>query len=424
MSRNAAVNVGSLLADPTVDPEAVVTGPIMGSVTGRSIGSSEYIQQWGAWEVRKDIEAFVNDLSLERAWDRGEITVGYYAASASSDDFWSLGNTRYEVVQTHGEVVDGIACNEVVVDGCGGDFDLDQVGDATTNALYAAGTFDLNDRFTVDLGIRVENYQVEMTGDHDIDGDIDRFVSTDHTETSWTAAANYLITDTFGAFLRLNQGKKMPTFNDYRDNFDAFNDGDSLIRDIEQAELGAKWVTDYISLYATGFFTSEDPTIFVAMAGATPGVISKTETTGVEIDGNWATDLGFNLNLNATFQNAEFKGGPNTGNKVPRQPDWQLRVTPSYDFEIGPDVEASVYGTLTAVDDRFSDSGNTVVLDGYEKLDLGALVRVNERFVVQLSGDNLTDENGITEGDPRNPDAPNGRFIMPRSVKFSVGYEF
>lgn len=424
VSRGAAVNVGDLLANPALDLEAVIVGPIEGSVSGRPVGSNEFIQQWGAWEVRKDLEAFVNDLSLERNWDRGSVTVGYYAANASSDDLWSLGNTRYEVVQTGGEVVTGIACNDLAVDGCGGDFDLDQVGDVTTNALYAALTFDVGDRLTFDVGARVENHEVEMTADFGQDGTIDLAITADETETSWTAAGNLRVTDTFGAFLRLNQGKKMPTFNDYRDNSGAFFDGDSLIRDIEQVELGAKWVNDFISLYATGFYTTEDPTIFVAMAGTTPGVISTTETIGIEVDGTWATDLGFNLNLNATFQNAEFDGGPNEGNTVPRMPDWQIRLTPSYEFEFGPAVVGTIYGTLTAVDDRFSDQGNSVVLDGYEKVDLGILLRVSDRLTFQLSGDNVTDEDGLTEGDPRNPAAPNGRFILPRSFNFSVGYEF
>jgi hypothetical protein len=40
-------------------------------------------------------------------------------------------------------------------------------------------------------------------------------------------------------------------------------------------------------------------------------------------------------------------------------------------------------------------------------------------------GDNITDEQGLTEGDPRSIDInANGRYILPRSVRFSVGYEF
>jgi hypothetical protein len=41
-----------------------------------------------------------------------------------------------------------------------------------------------------------------------------------------------------------------------------------------------------------------------------------------------------------------------------------------------------------------------------------------------VSVDNLTDKDGVTEGDPRDPSAPNGRYILPRSIKFSVGYNF
>jgi outer membrane receptor protein involved in Fe transport len=41
-------------------------------------------------------------------------------------------------------------------------------------------------------------------------------------------------------------------------------------------------------------------------------------------------------------------------------------------------------------------------------------------FAVQ----NVTDEDALTEGDPRSINSPNGRFIMPRTATFSVGYEF
>jgi hypothetical protein len=43
---------------------------------------------------------------------------------------------------------------------------------------------------------------------------------------------------------------------------------------------------------------------------------------------------------------------------------------------------------------------------------------------VQLAGDNVTDEDALTESDPRTILAPNGRFIMPRSFELSVGYQF
>jgi len=66
----------------------------------------------------------------------------------------------------------------------------------------------------------------------------------------------------------------------------------------------------------------------------------------------------------------------------------------------------------------------TVTLDGYEKVDLGLILEPMEGIKLQLAIDNLTDEQGITEGDPRNADAPNGRYIMPRTTRFSVSYAF
>lgn len=419
-----AVRVGDLLADPDVDERAVVTGPITGAVTGRPIGNDEFIQQFGAWEVRKDIESFTNDLSLARGWDRGTLTVGFYSANSSTDEVWALNNTKYEVVQTHGELVTGIACNDnPAIDSCAGNFDIDATGDATTTALYAAVTWDLTDALTADVGVRAENHDVDYSVDVGRDGDIDFAVASDESELSWTAALNYLFNDSMSAFGRINSGSKMPYFDDYRDNQDAFNSGNDLIQEVDQYELGFKWVTDYLSVYATGFYTEVDPTFFVALVGQ-QAVIQTQESMGVELDAVWETDMGFNLTLNATIQDTEIVSGPNDGNETQRQPGWQLRLTPSYAFQAGNNIAGTLYGTLTAVDDRWGEPQNVNVLEGYEKLDIGVIARVNEAFTVQLAANNITDEDALTESDPRTIAAPNGRFIMPRTFELSVGYEF
>ena len=417
-----AVNVGDLLADPTLDPIAVVTGPITGAVSGRAIGDDEYIQRFGAWEVRKDIESFTNDISIARAWDTGTVTVGLYAASTSADDWWSLGNHKYEVVQVHGEMVDGIACNDLAVDSCNWNYDIDSVGDARTTALYAATTFDLADAWTLDVGVRSENHDVDYSVDEGLDGQVDLAVDFDETEFSWTSAVNWRFSDSMSTFARINSGSKMPYFDDFRDNRDAYASGNNLVQEVEQYELGFKWVTDYVSLYATGFYTEVDPTFFTQLTGQ-QATIQTQESTGVELDAIWDTEVGFRMTLNATIMDSEIVSGPNDGNETQRQPGWQLRLTPSYDFELA-NTTGTVYGTLSAVDDRWGEPENVNRLDGYEKLDLGVIVRINEAFVVQLAADNVTDEDALTESDPRTILAPNGRYIMPRSIELSVGYEF
>ncbi|MFQ5548446.1 MAG: TonB-dependent receptor [Woeseia sp.] len=421
--QGGAVNVGALIADPTIDTAAVITGPLTGAVTGRSISNGEYIQQFGAWEVRKDIESFTNDLSLAKPFDRGKVTVGIYSANSSTDEFWSLGNQKYHVVESGGEIVDGIACNDASVDSCTWNYDIDATGDATTSAVYGAIEYDISDQLTLDFGVRWEDHEVEYSVDEGLDGVVTLAVSTDESEVSWTAALNYALNDSMGVFGRINSGSKMPYFDDYRDNRGAFANANNLINEVDQFEAGFKWVSDYFSLYATAFSTEVDPSFFVALAGQTPGVASTNEAIGLEIDADYFTDFGLSVNLNATIQESEIKGTANDGNEVQRQPGWQLRITPSYDLEVG-NADVVVYGTLTAVDDRFSDPGNTVVLDSYNKIDLGAIVTLDDRLSFQIAADNITDDDGLTEGDPRSVGAPNGRFIMPRSVKFSVGYAF
>jgi outer membrane receptor protein involved in Fe transport len=426
-----AVQVGALLADPATDSRAVVTGAITGAVSGRAIGAEEFIQQFGAWEVRKDLEAFTNDISLARNWDRGTATFGFYTSNASSDDVWSLGNTKYEVVQNGGEMVSGIACNDdPTVDSCAGNFDIDGTGDATTSAFYAATTFDITDALRTDIGIRYENYQVDYSVDDGQDGDVDFGVSTDESELSWTVALNYMLNDSMGVFGRINRGHKMPIFDNYRDGRAALASGNDLIQEISQYELGFKWVTDFVSLYATGFYTEVDPTFFVEFIGAAT-VLTTQESQGVELDAIWQNDIGFSVSLNATLLDSEISSDDPAlnGNETERQPGWQLRLTPAYDFAVGNlfdlgDVQGTLYGTFSAIDDRFGEAQNVNTLEGYEKLDLGVILRVNEAFIVQLAVDNVTDEDALTESDPRTILAPNGRFIMPRTVELSVGYEF
>jgi hypothetical protein len=86
VGNGAAVRVGSLSIGDSIG----TTGPIVGSVTGNTIGADKYLQQFGAWEVRKDIESFVNDLTVSKAWDTVDLSLGYYSASTSVDEKWDL----------------------------------------------------------------------------------------------------------------------------------------------------------------------------------------------------------------------------------------------------------------------------------------------------------------------------------------------
>ncbi len=421
-----ALNVGALLADPSLDDGAVVVGSLTGMVTGRAINSTEFIQRFGLWEVRKEIESFTNNLALTGNYDAFDLTLGSYTATASVDDKWSLGNALFYVVEQGGESIDGIACSSDPA-GCGFTYDLDADGDVTSTAFYAAATYRVSDTLAVDVGVRQETHKVDYSFDAGLDGTVNGVVRYDENETSSTIGANLDTGDNQGLFARFSQGYKFPTFDDFRDNYGTFQNGADLIQEVKQFELGYKLGLDNLSAYLTLFNNETDGSSSVARPGA-PVQTQSFEATGLEVDARWFHDSGFSIAINATIQETEIVDSPTDpmleGNESQRQPPWQVRFSPSYDIELGNDLLATIYGTFTAVDDRYADNGNTVTLDGYEKLDLGVIFYVRERLSIQLAADNLTDEDALTEGDPRNPEAPNGRFILPRTYKVSIGYDF
>ncbi|MFY8272562.1 TonB-dependent receptor [Pseudoalteromonas sp. SSDWG2] len=393
-----------------------------GAVTGIEYSGDTIVQDYGRWIVQKEIEAFVNDLAVSKDFDSWSSSYGMYTATTSAKDWWALGNSAYHVVEQGGEMLEGVACN-FELSGCSWNYDISSVGDAKTLAFYTTQKWFATDDLTLDVGVRSEKHEVEYSVDEGLDGTASKYVEYSERKTSWTLGADYKFDINQGMFVRFNQGYKMPYFDDFRDNYGAYTGGEDLIKEVKQAEVGYKYMGDSVDLYATFFANEFVGDTFQRNFGG-PVEVFTTEAYGVEIDFNYAHESGFNLNLNATLQDGEITESPvNEGNQIQRQPNYQIRMTPSYDFEVDG-MYASVYGTLSAVDDRYGNNENVVTLDGYEKLDLGATLEPVENVKLLLSIDNITDEEGLTEGDPRSLTAPNGRYILPRSVKFSVSYAF
>lgn len=394
----------------------------IGAVTGTEYSGETLVQQIGRWVVLKEIEAFTNDLALTKKGEKYQATIGLYATDYSADDWWSLGNQSYHVIAQGGENLTGIDCNDNA-DSCAWNYDINSTGDGKTTALYAAFEYQLTDQLRADIGIRSEDHEIEYTVDEGLDGVITKAVQYDESDTAWTVGLNYQFERDMGVFFRASEGSKMPFFDDFRDNFSAYQSGEDLIKDVTQYELGYKLARANFNLYATSFFTEVKGDTFVRRPGA-PVETLTNEAYGIELDAAYFNDNGFSVALNATIQETDItESATNEGNEAMRQPGWQVRITPSYDFEVAG-LEANVYGTLIAVDDRYGNNENTVVLEGYEQVNLGMNFRTEAGLKFEFAVNNLTDEDALTEGDPRNPEAPNGRFIMPRNATFSVSYEF
>jgi outer membrane receptor protein involved in Fe transport len=407
------------------DLSAEIGGPVLTS-SGATVAPADYVGTYGHWVVFKDLDSKVNDLSINKEFESHDLTFGFYQATWSSDDWWTLGNPIPVHVVQNGELLDSsITVADIGAAGGGTSFmfGLQSAGDARADAFYLADSWYVNDQWRIDAGVRFESFELDYAFDGSAagtsfpDGTTDLVSSLDDDDTAFTLAANYDVNDDLGVYLRYSDGLRFPHFDDVRSGRDKVNA-------VEQLEAGVKYRGERFEVYATLFDNSAD--LFSADLGSSiPPTGFQSDATGIEADG--AIFFGaFTLDLLFTFQDSEITDADNAaieGNQVRRQPEFQARIAPSYDFNLGS-WDGTVYAALTLVDDRFGDNENTVDLPSYEKIDLGVLLRHESGLFFQLHGDNINDSDGITEGDPRAPTAPNGRPIFGTSWRASVGDEF
>ncbi len=421
---NGDADTYGLVPDGAPVQVSALADPNISTAGGMQLAGSDYIQNYGHWVVQKDIESFANDLSLAWERDRNTLTVGYYRSDYSSDDFWTLGNfTPVHNVKNGDFLQDSVTCSDLQDAGSGSGcwaYGLESEGDATVDALYVADSFDVTEKLRIDAGVRREwltiDYLVDA-GPGYPDGSVDKDIRLKDKDWAYTLAADYSFTNDIGAFARYSDGFTMPHFDDVRE-------GNLNVNSIKQFELGLKYSNEFMSLFLTGFSNKND-SFDSQFGGARPSVAFKTKSTGVEADANFRYG-DFNLAVLGTYQDADVDKASDKsveGNRVQRQPKFQVRLAPSYDFDIGS-TAVSLYGALAHVGDRYGEIQNNVKLKSYEKVDLGVKVETDRGIFGQVHADNLFDSHGLTEGDPRSLEKANGRPILGRSFRFSIGYEF
>jgi iron complex outermembrane recepter protein len=403
--------------------------------------TSGFVQSYGFWVVEKQLKSIINDVSLTNDLTNHQITLGAYQSYWSSQDFWTIGNH----VLVH-NVANGGIIQDVSPDSVAGswNYGLNESGDARTIAVYAGDSWQITEKLRLDIGARYEFFDLNFTLDAGAfpDGNIDKTAYLEGDDWAGTAAINYSINENLGLYLRGSKGSLYPNFDQVRDG-DLYNlESGEQIRDADgnvisvsgtvtpnlfnQYEVGLKIAHEVYSLFITGFANMAE--VYDGDVGAARvSALLKTRTIGAEIDAGLSVG-GFRANLIGTYQNGEITESdqaPETeGNSIWRQPDFQLRFSPGYNFQITKSVGATIYGAFRYVGSRWSDRNNSFELEAYSKLDLGLAVSTGGGLTFNVIGDNLTDSDGLTEGDPRDPVASNGRPIFGRSIQFSVSVNF
>ncbi len=419
------------------------------------VAADQQVVQAGLWAVEKKLRSFTDEFRISR--DIGAdhtLTAGAYIANYSSKDKWFLGNSHLMTATNNASLVDVALDNGVVVSNRGTDgnvnYALDASYDGDNTAVFLADEWRINDRIKVDAGFRHERQRLSGSVSNPINADTDNnqltvynngtsqlsgsytALSRDDTANSFTVGGLYKLNRNASVFVRANQGHTFIYFDDMRNagSQAVLNDRNRVPNPkVTQYELGFKTATPLYTAYVNAFFTDFSGISFQQIT--TTDIlysVSGSKGKGVEFELALRPLAGLQLQMTGNWQDSTYKDNPDiAGNVVQRQPKFQYRFTPSYRIPLGEQT-LRLYGTYAHIGSRWADQANTQYLPAYDTLDVGVLLQVNDKVELRLSGTNLTDELGLTEGNSRLVGASSGpinaRPLFGRAWEASVNYRF
>jgi iron complex outermembrane receptor protein len=420
--------------------------------SGAVYDPTQFVQNHGHWVVNKEYEAIQNDLRLNFSAGPHDLAFGFYFADYSMSDRWSLGNLLLMDVSDQPNrlslagVTDPLGFTQYSF------FNLAADYDAQAWALYASDEWQLTEALRLDFGVRQDNVEIDASVSNGATVNLDGNPATpwdnatalagaartdsspDFDHVSWSVGFNFEFIDNHAVFGHYTEAAKLPHFDDVR--------GGSLLDDeVTNIEVGYKTSLEQIALFATFFQTEFDNVFFndILADGTTARRFAATETRGVELEGVWNPIDVLTISFSITQQQPEYRDyvvrNEQTGtvtdlsdNQIRRIPETMARITPTFFFAGG---RGRAYATYSHFGDRFSNDENTIELPKYDKIDAGVIFDVTDALTVQLSGDNLTDEVGLTEGNPRTDVGAGGigvvynaRPLFGRSFQASGTYRF
>ncbi|MEL6447716.1 MAG: TonB-dependent receptor [Pseudomonadota bacterium] len=367
-----------------------------------------------------------------------------------ADDGTGQGNLIAAAGSTYQWVVNGLANANGLV----GNRDRS----ASRTAFYIADQIEMND-WSFDFGARVER----------LDGDVRQFNTSSFqlandplvndalenvsftngsltadtvsaTEWAFSAGALYRLNDTTNLFANASRGFFFPQIRSV-----PFNNGQLASYEgeiIDTIEAGVKFEHDNWDAYAALFYTTLDDRRNVDFENDpnNPGniievvTIQSTEAFGIEASATYYINDNWSLHGNITLRDHEFTdaGNPDVvGQELRRQPTELANTAVRFNYG---NFDAALFHNFHG--DNFANDTNSVKLDSYNllRLEAGYTFELDNAQTARVSVHvfNLTDEQGITEGSPRQGNAQSGqpaqffvgRPILPRRVMLRLAYDF
>jgi outer membrane receptor protein involved in Fe transport len=455
LAQAIASNNGSAATLAAAGGVRATGGAITYASGGAAVAPNQQVVQAGLWAVEKKLRSFTDEFRVSK--DIGynnTLTVGAYVANYSSHDVWYLGNSHLMSATPNASLINVKLNNGVVVSNNGTDGNVFYAPIASYNgdntAAFIADEWRINDRIKVDAGMRHERQRISGSISNLASADTDNNpltvynngtsqptgsytgLSRSDSANSFTVGGLYKLTRDSSVFVRANQGHTFVYFDDLRNagSQEVVNDRNRVPNPkVTQYEVGFKTATPLYSAYVNAFFTDFTGISFQQIT--TTDVlysVSGSKGKGVEFELAVRPITGLQLQLSGDWQDSEYKDNPSiNGNAVQRQPKFQYRFSPSYRIPVG-DMALKLYGTYSHIGSRWADQANTQYLPGYNTLDLGVLAELSDKLEFRVSGTNVNNALGLTEGNSRLVGASSGpinaRPIFGRTWEASVNYRF
>jgi len=407
------------------------------------------------------LEEWINDLRFQRRFDVGgqhhDIAFGFYYAKVD-ETFKQQGSQVLIDIQDNARLLNlqGLnAAGQVVANFTENGFSRygsqfnNADGSSKSYALYAADEWQVTEQLRIDLGARWEkidlsgrnersatinlNQTTSLADDSAISG-TGVFDALDRSFDGWsaTAAVNYQFQPDFGAYARYTRAFRLPSLGDFITNP---TNTAPRTQKFDLAEAGVKIQKEKFSAYLTGFYSKFDSQSFseTRFDQATNSFISTTQfgasrAFGFELEATVRPVAWFDTQFAATVQDSEVKdlvfnqqvakvGGvcplpsdtPTSGtgclrafnfdgHQQIRTPKVSLRVTPGLNLMDG---RLRIEGDVQYFGKRFSDLANVTVIPDYTLINAQVRFNLNDHVSFYAYGTNLTNEIGLTEGNPR-----------------------
>ncbi|MEW5685905.1 MAG: TonB-dependent receptor [Pseudomonadota bacterium] len=407
------------------------------------------------------LEEWIDDFRVQRKFEVGgqthDFTAGVYYAKAK-EVFYQQGSAVLIDIRDNARLLNlqGLnAAGQVVANFTENGFSRygtqfnNARGQSETYALYVADEWQVTDQLRIDLGARWE--KIDLTGRNERSATINLgqsptfaddqaisgtgvFDALDRNFDGWsaTAAVNYQFQPDVGAYARYTRAFRLPSLGDFITNP---TNTAPRTQKFDLAEAGIKIQREKISAYLTGFYSKFDSQSFseTRYDQATNAYISSTQfgasqAYGFELETVFRPVQMFDIQFAATVQNSEvkdlifnqsvakvggacplpsdtFTAGANClrkfdfdGHQQVRAPKVSLRATPGInllDGRLRAEADLQYFGK------RFSDLANLTVIPDYFLLNAQVRFNVTDNITVHGYATNLTNEIGLTEGNPR-----------------------